>query len=54
VQGTGHTNLIFDIVMPHAMSGQEKPIKKALENALAARSQGTYYLVITFDKSSFS
>lgn len=54
VQGTGHTNLIFDIVMPHAMSGQEKAIKKALENALAARNQGTYYLVITFDKSSFS
>lgn len=54
VKGTGHTNLIFDIVMPHAMSGQEKAIKKALENALAARDQGTYYLVITFDKHSFS
>ncbi len=54
VKGTGHTNLIFDIVMPHAMSGQEKAIKQALENALAAQDQGTYYLVITFDKSSFS
>ena len=54
VKGTGHTNLIFDIVMPHAMGGQEKAIKKALENALAELDQGTFYLVITFDRSSFS
>jgi len=54
VKGTGHTNLIFDIVMPHAMSGQEKAIKKALEKALAQQDQGKFYLVITFDKRSFS
>ena len=54
VKGTGHTNLIFDIVIPHAMSGQEKAVKKALEKALAQQDQGKFYLVITFDKSSFS
>ncbi len=54
VKGVGHTNLIFDIVIPHAMSGREKDIKKALENALAERNQGKFYLVVTFDKSSFS
>ena len=50
VKGSGHTNLIFDIALPHDLSGQEKNIKKALENALAENRQGTYYLVITFDK----
>ena len=50
VKGEGHTNLIFDIALPHDLSGREKEIKKALENALAENRQGTYYLVITFDK----
>ncbi len=54
VKGAGHTNLIFDVVLPHDLSGQEKNIKKALENALAERNQGTYYLVITFDRVSFN
>lgn len=53
VKGTGHTNLIFDIAIPHALSGQEKAIRQTLENALTEHRQGTYYLVITFDKGSF-
>jgi len=52
VKGTGHTNLIFDIAIPHDMTGQEKAIRQALENALAENRQGTYYLVITFDKGA--
>ncbi len=52
VRGTGHTNLIFDIALPHDLSGQEKAIKKHIENALAESRQGTYYLVITFDKGA--
>ena len=47
---SGHINLIFDIAIPHELGGQEKAIRKALENALAENRQGTYYLVITFDK----
>ena len=47
---SGHINLIFDIAIPHDLCGQEKTIRKALENALAENRQGTYYLVITFDK----
>ncbi len=50
VKGVGHTNLIFDVALPHDLSGEEKNVKKALENALAENRQGTYYLVITFDK----
>ncbi len=49
---SGHSNLIFDIAMPHDLGGQEKQIRKALENALAENRQGTYYLVITFDKGT--
>ncbi|MBR4016403.1 MAG: cation transporter [Oscillospiraceae bacterium] len=52
VKGAGHTNLIFDIAMPHALAGQEKNIKTGIENALAEHRQGTYYLVITFDRIS--
>ena len=47
---SGHINLIFDIVIPHDLCNREKDIRKALENALAENRQGTYYLVITFDK----
>ena len=47
---SGHINLIFDIVIPHDLCSREKDIRKALENALAENRQGTYYLVITFDK----
>jgi len=49
---SGHINLIFDIVVPHDLGGQEKQIRKALEDALAEHRQGTYYLVITFDKGT--
>ena len=52
VKGTGHTNLVFDINMPHALAGQEKAIQKGLEKALAETRQGKYYLVITFDRGS--
>lgn len=50
VESPGHTNLIFDIALPHDLSGREKDIRKALENALAENRQGTFYLVITFDR----
>ena len=50
VKGAGHTNLVFDINIPHELAGQEKAIQKGLENALAEARQGKYYLVITFDR----
>ena len=37
-----------------AMTGQENAIKQALQEALAQQTRGTCYLVITFDRSSFS
>ena len=49
VKGTGHSNLIFDITLPHDMVGRELEIKHGLEKALAAQNQGIYNTVITFD-----
>ncbi len=54
VQGKGHTNVIFDIALPHDLKGSEKEIKKGVENALAENYQGKYYAVITFDPQSFN
>ena len=53
VKGTGHTNLVFDVVVPHSMAGQEKIIKKQLEEALGKKKMGKFYLVITFEPESF-
>ena len=54
VKGCGHTNLIFDINLPHDMIGREKAIRKELENTLAETRQGKYYLVITFDPGGWA
>ena len=54
VRGKGHTNLIFDVALPHDMKEREKEIKKGIENALADLNQGTYYTVITFDPEAFN
>jgi hypothetical protein len=52
VKGEEHTNLIFDIALPHDLSGEEKAIRQALEAALTGAGQ--YYLVITFDRGGFA
>ena len=54
VRGKGHTNLIFDITLPHDCKGQEKSIKKGIKNALDTLDQGTFYTVITFDPEAFN
>ncbi len=54
VPGKGHTNLIFDVVLPFEMKGREKEIKKTLDGHLASLNRGTYYTVITFDPMAFN
>lgn len=54
VPGKEHTNLIFDIVLPSDLRGQEDKIQKTLSRELNANSTVTYYPVITFDQSSFN
>lgn len=54
VPGKGHVNLIFDVVLPTDLRGQEADITAALEKALNQGSGVIYYPVITFDQSSFN
>lgn len=49
VQGQGHENLIFDVLLPRDLKGQEKQIQKSIENALNTIEPKTYYTKITFD-----
>lgn len=49
VQGQGHENLIFDVLLPLDLKGQEKSIQKSIENALNSIEPKTYYTKITFD-----
>jgi len=49
VQGQGHENLIFDVLLPSDLRGQEKSIQKAIETALNTIEPKTYYTKITFD-----
>ncbi len=52
VRGNGHTNLIFDIVLPSDLIKQENHVREHLTAALA-REDTTYYTVITFDSEAF-
>ena len=49
VQGTGHTNLIFDIALPADLMQQKKRIKRQLDAMLKELEPETYHTVITFD-----
>lgn len=53
VQGTGHTNLIFDVALPPSRRGQEKALSRELEELLST-PETRYYTVITFDPIGFN
>lgn len=54
VPGKGHVNLIFDIVLPTDLRGQEEKIQNLLEEELNQEGVLRYYPVITYDQSSFN
>ncbi len=47
--GKENVNLLFDIVLPGDLRGQEKEIQNSLEKALNSIEDKTYFTVITFD-----
>ena len=49
VRGTGHSNLIFDIAMPHDMAARKTSVQKTVEDALRQETKSVYHTVITFD-----
>lgn len=54
VRGEGHTNLIFDIVLPSDLMPNKKQIKKQLDEDLNRDAQTQFYTVVTFDMSTFN
>lgn len=52
VAGPSHTNLIFDLVIPHDCKLSEKELKGKIDEKLAAREK-KYYAVITFERSYY-
>lgn len=50
VSGPSHTNLIFDLVIPHGCTLSEKEIKNMISKKLEGR-ETKYYAVITFEKN---
>ena len=54
VPGEGHTNIIFDVVLPYDLDGQELEIKRYIEKEMSAKGKGNFYAVIAFDSESFN
>ena len=54
VSGGGHTNLIFDVALPHDLTGQKSEIKKRLDQSLNQNASTKYFTVITFDPAAFN
>lgn len=54
VHGVGHTNLIFDVVLPFDWVGRESELRRELESRLSEQEGKTIYTVITFDRESFN
>lgn len=53
VRGTGHTNVIFDLVVPFDLAGKTAELQRGLERALSADGQ-RYHAVITADAETFN
>ena len=49
VRGENHSNLIFDIAMPHEMSHRKAELQSLLNETLSKNHRTTYHTVITFD-----
>lgn len=52
VAGPSHTNLIFDLVVPHGCKLSDRDIKEAIDEKLLMREK-RYYAVITFEKNYY-
>lgn len=52
VRGPGHTNLIFDMIIPYEMKSRKAELKRQIDQAVRQESD-RYFTVITFDEASF-
>ena len=53
VSGPGHTNLIFDLVLPFDLEERKSELKALIDRRVQFEGQ-QYYTVITFDRESFN
>ncbi len=51
VRGPGHTNLIFDLVIPYSMEDRKAELKARIDERLQLQDR-KYYTVITFDEAA--
>ncbi len=49
--GPAHTNLIFDVVLPHKFHLSDEQVVTAIQNAVATLDGGKYYAVVHIDRS---
>lgn len=49
--GPTHTNLIFDVVLPHGFRQSDEQVAQAIRDAVAAMEGGKYYAVVHIDKA---
>ena len=54
VQGSSHTNLIFDVALPEDLAEKKGEIKARLDQKLNQDAPCTYFTVITFDPTAFN
>ena len=50
VEGTTHTNLVFDVVVPFSVEKTETEIKNLVAEAMAKQDDGRYRTVIKIDR----
>ena len=53
VRGSGHSNVIFDLVVPHGCALSRTELKQHIDEALQTEGK-KYYAVITFDDEAFN
>lgn len=53
VRGSGHTNLIFDLVVPFDLAAKAGQLRQGLEQALSADG-GQYHAIVTVDTEAFN
>ncbi len=51
VPGKRHRNLIFDVVLPSDLGGQEKAIRRAVEDSLNGQGDRVFHVIMNFDAS---
>ena len=54
VKGKGHTNLVFDVVLPQDIKDQKKEIEETLNQVLDDLNREKFYTVITYDLEAFN